>query len=61
MLSRRLFVNISDLAPMPVLDDERQGVLNAPTPDKTNKPFKFLRACDAGSGSEPNARAFFSS
>jgi hypothetical protein len=53
-------VNIADLAPMPVLDDERQGVLNAPTPDKTNKPFKFLRACDAGSGSEPNARAFFS-
>ncbi|HYI72645.1 MAG TPA: hypothetical protein VEX87_23015 [Skermanella sp.] len=53
-------MNIADLVLMPVLDDERQGVLNAPTPDKTNKPFKFLRACDAGSGSEPNARAVFS-
>jgi hypothetical protein len=60
MLRKRLFVNIADLDPMPVFEDERQGVLNAPTPDKTNKPFKFPRACDAGSGSEPDARAFFS-
>lgn len=55
-----LFVNIADLVAMPVLDDERQGVLNAPKPDKTIKPSKFLRACDAGSGNEPNAHIFFS-
>ena len=45
---------------MNVIEDERQGVLDASTPDKIDKPFKVSRARDAGQIGETGIRAFFS-
>lgn len=44
-----------------VIEDERQGVLDASTPDKINKPFKVSRACSAGQIDETGIRTVFSS
>lgn len=52
-----LFVNTAGLDPIPAIQGERQGVLNAPTPDKTSKPLEDFGACDAGLGSAPYDRA----
>jgi hypothetical protein len=53
----------SRLVAKALLRNERQGVLNADTPDKSDESFRFpgaRRVFDAASSGEPDVRAFCS-